>query len=67
MTKTYNLIFNDGTEIITDVKAETCEEAEKYFVEHLYRMFQEMDPNAEWSQKDAIRENIKKDYYIIKK
>ncbi len=63
MTKTYNLIFNDGTEI-TDVEAETYEEAEEYFVGYLYDIFQEMDPKAEWSQKDAIRENIRNDYVI---
>ena len=63
MTKTYNLIFNDGTEI-TDVEAETYEEAEEYFVEYLYDIFQEMDPKAEWSQKDAVRENIRNDYVI---
>ena len=62
-TKTYELIFNDGTKI-TSVEAENQEKAENYFVEYLYDIFQEMNPKAEWSQKDHIRNYIKNDYVI---
>jgi hypothetical protein len=62
-TKNYELIFNDGTKI-TSVEAENQEKAENYFVEYLYDIFQEMDPKAEWSQKDHIRNYIKNDYVI---
>ena len=62
-TKTYELIFNDGTKI-TSVEAENQEKAENYFVEYLYDIFQEVDPKAEWSQKDHIRNYIKNDYVI---
>lgn len=62
-TKTYELIFNDGTKI-TSVEAENQEKAENYFVEYLYDIFQEMNPKAEWSQRDHIRNYIKNDYVI---